>query len=181
MMITSQKIKSRHNTVQGACSILLSGSHASWRFIPLTQDKFAIVDADKYDYLMKWKWSIQNRKYTYYAIRNEGKRPNRRKIFMHNQIMDCPQGLEIDHKNHKGYDNRVRNLRYGTHSQNCQNRKYINNKYKGVTKAGNKWISRIQCNGQRLYLGRFDNEIRAAKVYDKKAKELFGEYACTNF
>lgn len=33
MTITSQKIKSRHSTVQGACPILSSGSHALWRFI----------------------------------------------------------------------------------------------------------------------------------------------------
>ena len=33
MMIASQKTKSRHNTVQGACQILSSGSHASWRSI----------------------------------------------------------------------------------------------------------------------------------------------------
>jgi hypothetical protein len=30
---TSQKIKSRHNTVQGVCQFLLSGSHTLWRFI----------------------------------------------------------------------------------------------------------------------------------------------------
>jgi len=33
MTITSQKTKLRHNTVQGACQILSSGSHASWRSI----------------------------------------------------------------------------------------------------------------------------------------------------
>ena len=39
MTITSQKTKSRHNTVQGACPILSSGSHASWRSIHFKNKK----------------------------------------------------------------------------------------------------------------------------------------------
>jgi hypothetical protein len=35
--------------------------------------------------------------------------------------------------------------------------------------------------GERFNLGAYDNEIEAARAYDRKAIELFGEFAYLNF
>ncbi|KKM22422.1 hypothetical protein LCGC14_1625440, partial [marine sediment metagenome] len=41
--------------------------------------------------------------------------------------------------------------------------------------------AKITRNAKNYFLGRFDNEIEAAKAYDAKARELFGEFALLNF
>jgi len=54
--------------------------------------------------------------------------------------------------------------------------------YKGVSWHRNekKWRSRIRYNYEFISLGYFHNEIDAAKAYNQKARELFGEYAYLN-
>lgn len=64
-------------------------------------------------------------------------------------------------------------------------KKHSNNTsgYRGVSwhETGQKWQCHIGINGDRVYLGLFDDEIDAAHAYDEAAKEHFGEYAALNF
>lgn len=56
------------------------------------------------------------------------------------------------------------------------------NKYRGVTKSyKEKWLSRMYIDGKREYLGCFSTPVEAAKAYDKKAYELYGDKAILNF
>lgn len=52
--------------------------------------------------------------------------------------------------------------------------------YRGVKKECNRWSSRIQKCGKSFYLGMFQTPEEAALAYNKKAKELFGEFAYLN-
>jgi len=154
------------------------------RLIPLTQDKFAIVDAEDYEWLCKYKWYAQRVKRNYYAR-------NRRKggvVSMHRVILNAPRGLVVDHINHNSLDNRKKNLRLCTVAENCRNRRPSKrknklSKYKGVSFDKKRKIFRaIICRNKKQYfLGNFKNETDAAKAYDKKARELFGEFAYLNF
>jgi hypothetical protein len=55
-------------------------------------------------------------------------------------------------------------------------------KYVGVYLVKNgKWSAQIRQNPIRYYLGTFDNEDDAARAYDEKALELYGENAKLNF
>jgi len=92
--------------------------------------------------------------------------------------------VQVDHIDHNPLNNCRSNLRVVTNAQNQMNsRKRVgcSSKYKGVSNRYNKWRVYIKLNGESIYLGSYNDEIEAAKVYDKKAKELFGEYASLNF
>ncbi|MHC4546375.1 MAG: HNH endonuclease [Planctomycetota bacterium] len=100
--------------------------------------------------------------------------------------MRAPKGVLVDYINHNGLDNRKSNLWLCTNAQNCYNQRANANgtsKYKGVNwhKCSRKWSARIRCDGKFYNLGDFEDEMEAAMTYDKKVKELFGEFACLNF
>jgi len=94
--------------------------------------------------------------------------------------------LEIDHKNCDYFDNQKLNLRAVTHHQNMMNRGIPENNttgFKGVVrhKRAKKWQAQIMFKKENIYLGLHKTKIEAAQAYDKKAKELFGEFANLNF
>ena len=132
--------------------------------------------------LAKYKWYAKRCERRFYAERWY----KNRNVKMHQEIMGTVEGKVIDHINHNGLDNRKANLRFVTAQQNTWNKRKqkgsYSSRYKGVhwVKCEKNWRAVITCNKKVIYLGRFDDEEAAAKAYDEKAKELFGEYASLN-
>jgi len=91
----------------------------------------------------------------------------------------------IDHIDKCKTNNCIENLRPVTHGANRQRGKLQGgtSQYRGVCWhfQNKKWRVRIQSHLKREHLGDFDNELEGALAYDKRAKELFGEYAGLNF
>lgn len=106
---------------------------------------------------------------------------------MHRVILNTPKGMESDHINGDGLDNRRCNLRICTTSQNQQNQqtqsRIKSSGFKGVNwaKRANKWVARIVIAKKEMWLGSFDSELKAALAYDNAAKKYFGEFSKTNF
>lgn len=99
-------------------------------------------------------------------------------------IVDAPEGLVVDHINGNPLDNRRENLRLCTVKENNWNRRRRiggSSRFKGVSRAGNRWKAIIWPNGSQKYLGSYADPEEAARAYDRAAAEEYGEFACLNF
>lgn len=157
--------------------------------IPLTQGKYALVDDEDYEFLNQWKWHAKKGNATFYACRDryiKGKRRKPIRLRMHRVIMGAKKGQQVDHREGDGLDNQRHNLRLCNCTENGRNSRISkNNKsgYKGVlwNLQKNKWQSHITVNYKTIHIGFYFCLIKAARAYDEKAKELFGEFAKPNF
>ena len=154
--------------------------------ILLTQGKTAQIDDEDFEYLNQWKWYAVRSHRCWYAQRNIRLGQNKRTVIqMHRQLMNPEGTLQVDHKDRDGLNNQRANLRICTLSQQRQNEgaRQGTSQFRRVCwhKAANKWAAHIGMNGKQIYLGVFDTEEEAARAYDAKARELFGEFAYLNF
>jgi hypothetical protein len=160
--------------------------------IKLTQGKVALVSNEDYEFLNKYfTWHACEGRGHYYARTSFRKFNKCVSIRMHQLIIDRIQGgyeddgLETDHIDGDTLNNCRRNLRKVTHNLNMQNRRFRNtsSKYRGVCwhKIVCKWQANITINYKKIHIGYYYDEMEAAKAYDKKAVEIYGADAVTNF
>lgn len=150
--------------------------------IPLTQGKFATIDEKDLEIISRCSWHYIAKGGLEYAETVIERRP----VSMHRLIMNPEKGLEIDHRDSNGLNNTRSNLRPCTRRQNMMNRRKLkigSSRFKGVSHSKNrsKWKAFIRIHKRTIYLGTHETEIGAAQAYDAAARELFGEFARTNF
>lgn len=147
-------------------------------------DLVCLVDDEDLEILSKFRWylSMKNRVFTIMD------RPG--VVTIHRFLMNPPDDLIIDHKDHNPLNNQRDNLRICTwrnNNQNTRKRKsptssifkgvYFNPKYRGH----NKYRAHISKEKNKpMHIGCFPDEISAAKAYNDAAIEYFGEFAQLN-
>lgn len=155
----------------------------------LGKGKFSLVDDEDFDNLSKHQWYVTVYGYANCRdyIRGSGRKKQKSTTYiMHRLIMNCPEDKHIDHINHNTLDNRKSNLRIVTQSQNMMNsssRKGSTSKYLGVGwhNQNHNWRAYIKSAQGYKHIGSFTDEKSAAMAYDRKALELYGEFANLNF
>lgn len=159
------------------------------RLIPLTKGYSATISGHRWGELSRFTWAVTDdkghgRRYAFrYASAAERKAGAPRRIKMHRHILQAPQGMAVDHRNHDGLDNRDENIRLCTHADNKRNVRHLRgtSRFKGVY-----WEPRRRCwassitRDRQFWLGYFDDEEDAATVYNVAAQLFYGEFAHLN-
>jgi len=159
-----------------------------YRRIYLGQNEYTTVEPRDYYVFGKFKWILLGTGSNLYAVREAkiGPRETKR-VYLHREIMKPKKRKLVDHRNNDSLDNRRANLRLATHSQNVINRpktkSKTTSKYRGVyfDKYRKNWGAVIRLHYKQRWLGRFENEIDAARAYDKAARKYHKDFARLNF
>ena len=144
-------------------------------------EKPFIVDVSDFEIVRAYRWCLQSKKYVY----------SPKVGLLHRFLLNANKDLLVDHKDGNGLNNRRSNLRACSQTQNLGNSKIpVTNKtgFKGVYTTENSqkprtfpFMSKIQFQKKHIHIGYYMTAEEAAEAYDRKAKELFGEFAKTNF
>ena len=143
----------------------------------------ALVDEEDFGALNLFRWRFSRGGYERglrhngYAVRSSGGT-----VFsMHREIMRPPTGMEIDHINGDGLDNRRVNLRVTSRAENAQNRQPNANGsscHRGVywDRRARKWCAEVRAQGQRAFRAWFADENLAA-IAASEARRRFLTHA----
>ena len=142
--------------------------------IKLSQNKFAIVDDENFEYLNQWNQHAANSLSGYYACKSTKIDKKFVVTRMHRVIMKTPKGMMTDHINGNTLDNRKENLRICTHSENQRNRVQHRRgrlvgytEYKNKTRSGEviRYIAQRRTNGKKIYLGYYNTPEEAHQAF----------------
>ena len=146
-------------------------------FVPLTRGYEAVVNIADFEIVDGFNWFSIVTPHSVYAARRDGYKT----IYLHRAISMAHKGIDVDHIDCDGLNNRRENIRVANRSQNNQNRrKSTNNKsgYKGVSfcKRSSKWRASIKIDGKYKSLGYFNEANKAHEAYCAASKEMHGDF-----
>jgi hypothetical protein len=155
-------------------------------YVSLTKGYEAVISVSDVPLVDGFNWyaMVQGRSRVVYAVRKDCSSGKMRTVLMHRVIARAPDGMEVDHINGNGLDNRPVNLRLATKSQNTMNRTAPSHNTSGVkgvyfNKARSKWQAQITVGGKTTALGRFDTLELASAAYAKANANFHGDFGRT--
>ncbi len=153
--------------------------------IELSRGYHTLIDNEDYEEISKYSWHVCPANGKIYVSRSDYSTGKHRTQKLHRQLLRCPKDLVVDHINGDPLDNRRCNIRVCTRRQNARNllpKLGNTSKYKGVHwyKIDKIWRAQIKLDTGNKYLGKFKEELEAAKAYNEAAVLHYGEFARLN-
>jgi hypothetical protein len=130
----------------------------------------ALIDDADASLVQTFRWYEHRAKSKVYLRGYKGSRRNGL-VYLHHVICRRSPGMEIDHINGDGLDNRRSNLREVDRTHNNANRKFVRGCH--FEKSTGKWRAEISKNGTRYRLGRFPTMQDARDAYRVKKQALY--------
>ncbi len=142
-----------------------------------------LVSPDDRDLVDQYPYSVSSFGYVIVSMGSRDRQYALHRVVAERMYGPCPDGMVVDHVNRNRLDNRRENLRYVDrvlHSHNRTTRS--KNGYRGVEKntTGGGYRGSIKKNGVRYRSSTYRTSEEAARWYDRKARELYGDDAVTN-
>ena len=138
-------------------------------FVVACDGRRILVSDEDWHNFSRQSWYVDNYGY---ALNGNNKK-------MHTLLVQCDDKTKvIHHINSNTLDNRRENLAVVSRTINAHQKKKQTNstsKYFGVSKIGHKWTARVSKDGKMYRTGYYENEKDAARAYNEKALELYGE------
>lgn len=151
-------------------------------YVKLGSGEEAIVDVDALPRMARFSWQALRTASNVYVTGNSYVSDGPRYcVNLHRLVMGYPKGLEVDHINRNGLDNRRCNLRVCTRQENARNvPRRANAKGVKFDKRTGKFVARINVNRKHHHLGVFTTQEEAKRAYDEAAMRFHGAFARTN-
>ena len=176
----------KNNNWKGARIVSDDGEVA---MIGLTKGYMAIIDSDSIPVIKDYSWvsmnnhsARHNNTGSIYAYTRRGDRT----ILMHRLIMNAPKRKQVDHIDGDTLDNRKKNLRLVSGSENMHNMHKMSKPSKhgrgvgkvawrnsdGIYTEGKNYYAHIKINNRLRYLGIFSTAKEAAKAYEVEKEKM---------
>ena len=172
-------IKNEYTIEGNTVKILLNSKHG---------DCYTLIDLEDFDKIkdITCKWYLRNNidryaQRTIYLGSVDGKSKNTT-VRLHDFIMDCPDGMFVDHINAiETLDNRRCNLRLSTCKNNDRNRRGANknNKtgYRNIMLIQGLYVIHLMVDGKNKRLGSFKDIHKAVDFAEEMRKKYYGDFA----
>lgn len=145
------------------------------RDVQLTRGQRAVIEAADWPLIANRSWQASRRRdgKGWYAV-SDG-------VKMHRLLMGAKAGDIVDHIDGDGLNNCRSNLRIGTQSGNCVNRKQTPGPHlRGARPKKGLWQAYIKFSGKQRSLGYYATEREAHEAYLVEARRIHGDWMPTS-
>lgn len=148
--------------------------------ITLTRGKEAVIDAVDLPLIQPFSWRAYPSGNTWYARGRPGPFTVP-ETGLHTFLIRPPSGVLVDHEDGDGLNNRRKNLRLASKSQNTANRFREQSNatgYRGIRRLpSGRYQAYVTHQGRHIALGTFDTPEEAHQAYRLGAVKYHGEFA----